>query len=100
MFCFNEFAFTVQVKHKQYINSRLHFDMFVFYDWPFHTFCTKNVGSIIFRFNSWLSFQQLCHLLWVHLYHFHSDDSNRGSSNSVISVHSWHDLQDARNCLV
>jgi len=34
----NLIAFTVQVKHKQYINSWLHFDIFVFYDWLFrHT---------------------------------------------------------------
>jgi len=38
MFCFNEFAFTAQVKQKKnkwYTNSWLYFDMFVFYDWPF-----------------------------------------------------------------
>jgi len=43
MFCFNEFAFIVQVKHK--INSSLHkflalyFDMFLFCDWPFPYMC-------------------------------------------------------------
>ena len=36
--------------------------MFVFYDWPFpHVYFAKNVAY--FRFNSWLSFQRLCHLL-------------------------------------
>jgi len=39
---FNEFAFTIQVKHK--INSMqivgFYFDMFVFYDWPFPHMCT------------------------------------------------------------
>jgi len=65
MFCFNEFAFTVQAKHK--INSTqnywLYVDMFVFYDWPFsHMYFVKNVAY--FPFNSWLSFQRLCRLLW------------------------------------
>ena len=47
MFCFNEFAFTVQVKHKnkQYTNSWLYFDMFVFYHWLFpHVYFAKNVA--------------------------------------------------------
>jgi len=41
MFSFNEFAFTVQVKHK--INSIQilgFFDILVFYDWPFPHVCT------------------------------------------------------------
>jgi len=59
------FPFTVQVKHKQYINSWLHFDMSVFYDWPFpHMYFAKDVARIIFPFNSWLSFQRLCLFLW------------------------------------
>ena len=65
MFCFNEFAFTVQVKQKNsiQINSWLYFDMSVFYDWPFpHMYFAKNVAY--FPFNSWHSFQRLCHLLW------------------------------------
>jgi len=65
MFCFNEFAFTVQVKQKNsiQINSWLYFDMSVFYDWPFpHVYFAKNVAY--FPFNSWHSFQQLCCLLW------------------------------------
>ena len=55
-------------KHKYYTNSWLHCDMFVFYDWPFpHVYFAKSVGlaNIIFPFNCWLSFQQLCRLLWV-----------------------------------
>ena len=41
--------------------------MFVFYHWPFplHTrvgLLEKNVAY--FPFNSWLSFQRLCRLLW------------------------------------
>jgi len=37
--------------------------MFVFYDWPFpHVYFAKNVAY--FTFNSWLSFQRLCRLLW------------------------------------
>jgi len=57
MFCFDEFAFTVPVKHKinSIQNSWLYFDMFVFYDWPFaHVYFAKNVAYI--PFNSWLSF--------------------------------------------
>jgi len=37
--------------------------MFVFYDWPFpHVYFAKTV--VYFPFNSWLSFQRLCRLLW------------------------------------
>jgi len=57
MFCFDEFAFTVQVKHKinSIQNSWLYFDMFVFYDLLFaHVYFAKNVAY--FPFNSWLSF--------------------------------------------
>ena len=40
--------------------------MFVFYDWPFTHMCrayyAKNAAY--FPFNSWLSFQRLCRLLW------------------------------------
>jgi len=37
--------------------------MFVFYDWPFpHVYFAKNVAY--FPYNSWLSFQRLCRLLW------------------------------------
>jgi len=69
-FCFfkNEFAFTVQVKHKSYINSWLHSSISVFYDWPFpHVYFAKNEADIIFPFNSRLSFQRLCRLLWGRL---------------------------------
>jgi len=68
---FNEFAFTIQVKHK--INSMqivgFYFDMFVFYDWP----CVLCKNVAYFPFYSWLSFQRLCPLLWG--YHFHFVDS-------------------------
>jgi len=37
--------------------------MFVFYDWP-HMYFAKDVAYVIFPFNSWLSFQRLCRLLW------------------------------------
>jgi len=37
--------------------------MFVFCDWPFpHVYFAKNAAY--FPFNSWLSFQRLCRLLW------------------------------------
>jgi len=37
--------------------------MFVFYDWPFpHVYYAKNAAY--FPFNSWLTFQRLCRLLW------------------------------------
>ena len=38
--------------------------MFVFYDWSFSTpvYFAKNVAY--FLFNSWLSFQRLCRILW------------------------------------
>jgi len=74
MFCFNEFAFTVQVKHK--INSIQILGLF----WyvcilrlviSTHVYFAKNVTY--FPFNSWLSFQRLCRLLWG--YHIHFVDS-------------------------
>jgi len=38
--------------------------MFVYYDWPFVHVCILQENIvIIFHFNSWLSFQQLCSLL-------------------------------------
>jgi len=41
--------------------------MFVFYDWPLaHVYFAKNVAY--FPFNSWLSFQRLCRLLWGYSY--------------------------------
>jgi len=40
----------------------------VFYDWPLqHMWVAKNVAY--FPFNSWVSFQQLCRLLWGFLLH-------------------------------
>jgi len=41
MFCFNGFAFTVQVKNKINSTQILGFIlMFLFYDWPFPHMCT------------------------------------------------------------
>ena len=61
--------------------------MFVFYDWPFpHVYFAKNVAYL--PYNSWLSFQRLCRLLWG--YHICFVDSNHASNNSVIPVPSWH----------
>ena len=61
MFCFNEFAFTVKVKHK--INSKqiLGFILICLYftTGHFHTCVVAH-----FPFNSRLSFQRLCRLLW------------------------------------
>jgi len=91
MFSFNEFAFTVQVKHK--INSIqilgfilicLYFTTGHFHST--HVYFAKNVAY--FPYNSWLSFQRLCRLLWG--YHFCFVDSNHASNNSVIPVLSWH----------
>jgi len=43
--------------------------MFVFYYWPFeHVYFAKKVANTIFPFNSWLSFQRLCRLLWGSLF--------------------------------
>jgi len=65
-FCFNEFAFIVQVKHK--INST---QILGFIFWyvsilrlaiSIHVYFAENVAY--FHFNSWLSFQRLCRLLW------------------------------------
>jgi len=63
MSCFNDIAFTVQVKHKINSTQMIGFTlMFVFYDWPFpHVYFAKNIAY--FPFNSWLSFQRLFHLL-------------------------------------
>jgi len=74
MFCFNEFAFTVQVKHK--IKSRLYKFLALFW-----YVCILRLAistrvlckeCSLFPFNSWLSFQRLCRLLWG--YHFHFVD--------------------------
>jgi len=42
--------------------------MFLFYDWPFPYMCFFAENVAYFHFNSWLSFQRLCRLLWG--YHF------------------------------
>ena len=66
MFCFNKFTFIVQVKHK--INST---QILGFIFWyvsilrlaiSVHVYFAENVAY--FHFNSWLSFQRLCRLLW------------------------------------
>ena len=65
MFCFNEFAFTVQVKHKINSNKFLALFWYVCILWlaiSIHVYFAKNVAY--FPFNSWLSFQRLCRLLW------------------------------------
>ena len=66
MFCFNEFAFTVQVKHK--INSKqiLGFILICLYFTTGHfhiCVLTKNVAY--FPFNYWLSFQRLTALSFM-----------------------------------
>jgi len=43
---FNDLAFIVQFKHKQYISSCL-FATFLFYDWPFLPVCILQ-GSLLF----------------------------------------------------
>jgi len=61
--------------------------MFLFYDWPFpHVYFAKNAAY--FPFNSWLSFQRLCRILWG--YHFHFVDSSHASNSPVIPAPSWH----------
>jgi len=69
MFCFNEFAFTVQVLVKHKINSIqiLGFILICLYFTTGHFHSTqvyfaKNVAY--FPFNSGLSFQRPCRLLW------------------------------------
>jgi len=65
MFCFNEFAFTVQVKHKINSTQILGFISICLYltTWPFpHVYFAKNAAY--FPFNSWLSFQRLRRLSW------------------------------------
>ena len=51
-----------------------------------HVYLAKNAAY--FPFNSLLSFQRLCRLLWG--YHFHFVDSSHASNSSVIPVPSWH----------
>ena len=71
---FNEFAFTVQVKHKINRIQILGFILICFILWlviSTHVYFAKNVAY--FSFNSWLSFQRLCRLIWG--YHFHFVDS-------------------------
>ena len=64
MFCFNEFEFTVQVKHKINSTQILGFIWICLYFTTGHftRVFAKNVAY--FPFNSWLGFQRLCRLLW------------------------------------
>ena len=64
MFYFNEFAFTVQVKHKINSIQILVFILICLYftTGRFHT-CVLCKECSLFAF-SWLSFQRLCRLLW------------------------------------
>jgi len=80
--------FTVQVIHK--INSIQILVCILWLAISRHVYFEKKISSQsdIFFFNSWLSFQRLCRLLWG--YHFHFVDSNRALNNSVIPVPSWH----------
>ena len=48
----------------------------------------KDYSRCYFPFNSWLSFQRLCRLLWG--YHFHFVGCNRGSYDSMFPIPSWH----------
>jgi len=63
MFCFNEFAFIVQVKHEINSIQILGFILICLYftTGHFHT-CVECIAY--FRFNTLLSFQRLCRLLW------------------------------------
>jgi len=67
MFCFNEFALTVQVKHKIKSTQIPGFILIWLYfttghSHSTHVYFAKNAAYI--AFNSWLSFQRLCRLLW------------------------------------
>jgi len=65
MFCFNEFAFTVQVKHKINNIQILGFILIcciLRLAISTHLYFAKSVAY--FPFNSWLTFQRLCRLLW------------------------------------
>ena len=67
MSCFNEFALTVQVKHEIKSTQIPGFILIWLYFTTGHCHSThvnfaKNVAYI--AFNSWLSFQRLCRLLW------------------------------------
>jgi len=94
MAVFNEFAFTVQVEHKWYINYWLHFDtgMFVFYDFSTHALCKEPIASIIFPFNSWLSFQRLCRLLWEYITRLEMDQT-ANSQNAWTDTNYKHTIQ-------
>jgi len=65
MFCFNEFAFTAEVKHKINSIQILGFILIClyFYHWPFPHMCTLHRMQPIYLFNSWLSFQRLGRLI-------------------------------------
>jgi len=92
MFCFDEFAFTVQVKHKINSIQILGFILICLYFTVLrpgistHVYFAKNVAY--FPFNSWLSFQRLCRLLWglrSRLRITVSKDDNAVDLNSILS---------------
>jgi len=66
LFYFNEFAFTVQVKHKIDSTQILGFILICLYFATnhFHTCVLLCKECSQFPFNYWLSFQRLCRLLW------------------------------------
>jgi len=91
MFCFNEFAFTVQVKHKISSTQILGFILMCLYFTTGYSISTRVYlaqNVVYFPSNFWLSFKRLCRLLWG--YHFHFVDSNHVPNNSGIFVPSWH----------
>ena len=75
MFCFNEFALIVQVKHKINSTEILGFILICLYftTGHFHT-CVLCKESSLFPFNSWLSFQQMNRLLIRDIYLLFVDD--------------------------
>jgi len=82
MFCFNEFAFTVQVKHKLNSTQILGVILICLY------FTTGHFHTCVLCKECSLFPSRLCRLLWG--YHFHFVDSSHASNSSVIPVPSWH----------
>jgi len=60
---FNDFALIIQFKHKPYLSSWLNFDTLLLQLAIFASMHSAR-KRIIFRLNSWISFQQRCYLLW------------------------------------
>jgi len=82
IFCFNEFAFTVQVKHKLNSTQILGVILICLY------FTTGHFHTCVLCKECSLFPSRLCRLLWG--YHFHFVDSSHASNSSVIPVPSWH----------